>query len=32
MDDMKKIGLDGHVYDFSVDFNTTDVSDTMDIH
>ena len=31
-DNMKKIRLDGYVYDFSVDYNTIDVSDIVDIH
>ena len=29
---MKKAGLDGYAYDFSVDCNTIDVSDIVDIH
>ena len=28
---MKKTGLNGHVNDFSVDYNATDVDDTSDI-
>ena len=29
---MKKTGLYGYVYDFSVDYNITDVDDILDIH
>ena len=29
---MKKTGLNGYVHDFSVDFNTTDISNIVDIH
>ena len=29
---MKKAGLTGHVYDFSVGFNTVTVDDIKDIH
>ena len=29
---MKKTGLYGHVYDFSVDYESTDVDDILDIH
>ena len=29
---MKKIGLKGCVYDFSVDYNTIAVADILDIH
>ena len=29
---MKKIDLNGHVYDFSVDYSATDVDDIKDIH
>ena len=29
---MKKTGLKGHVYDFSVDYNVPDVHDIKDIH
>ena len=32
MDDMKKTGFNGYVYDFSVDYNATDVDDIKDIH
>ena len=32
VDSMKITGLNGCVYDFAVDYNTTDVSDTGDIH
>ena len=28
---MKKAGFTGYVYDFSVDYNVTDVDDTKDI-
>ena len=29
---MKKTGFSGYVYDFSVDYNVTDVDDIKDIH
>ena len=29
---MKKTGFDGYVYDFSPDYDTTDVDDIKDIH
>ena len=29
---MKDTGLNGYVYDFSVDYNATDVNDIKDIH
>ena len=29
---MKKTGFTGSVYDFSVDYNVTDVDDNKDIH
>ena len=29
-DNMKKTGFNGHVYDFSVDCDATDVDDTVD--
>ena len=32
IDDMKKTGLNVYVYDFSVDYNATDVDDILDIH
>ena len=32
VDNMKKTGLQGYVYDFSVDYNATAVSDILDIH
>ena len=32
MDNIKKIGFTGHVYDFNVDYNATDVDDVKDIH
>lgn len=32
VDNMKKAGLDGYMYDFSVNFNTVYVSDIVDIH
>ena len=32
VDNMKDTGLNGHVYDFSVDSNATDVDDIKDIH
>ena len=31
-DSMKKTGFNGHVYDFSVDYDTTDIDDIKDIH
>ena len=31
-DNMKKTGLDGYVYDFSVDYDATGVDDILDIH
>ena len=31
-DNMKKAGFNGYVYDFSVDYDATDVDDTVDIH
>ena len=31
VNNMKKTGLNGHVNDFSVDYNATDVDDTSDI-
>ena len=31
-DNMKKTGLTGYVYDFSVDYEATAVDDTKDIH
>ena len=32
LDNMKDTGLNGYVYDFSVDHNATDVDDIKDIH
>ena len=32
VDDMEKTGLNGYVYDFSVDFDVTPVDDILDIH
>ena len=32
VDNMKKTGLNGYVYDFSVDYNATAVDDILDIH
>ena len=32
VDNMKKTGFDGYVYDFSVDYDATDVDDIVDIH
>ena len=32
VDNMKKTGLNGYVYDFSVDYEATDVDDIKDIH
>ena len=31
-DNMKKTGFSDYVYDFSVDYNVTDVNDIKDIH
>ena len=32
IDNMKKTGLNGYIYDFSVDYDATDVGDIKDIH
>ena len=32
VDDMKKTGLNGYVYDFTVDYSNTAVYDILDIH
>ena len=32
IDNMKKTGFNGYVYDFSVDYDATDVKDMVDIH
>ena len=32
VDNMKKTGFNGYVYDFSVDYDATDVKDVLDIH
>ena len=32
VDNMKKTGLNGYVYDFSVDYNAILVADILDIH
>ena len=32
VDNMKDAGLNGYVYDFSVDYDSTDVDDIKDIH
>ena len=32
IDNMKKTGLTGYVYDFSVDYNAIDVDDIKNIH
>ena len=32
IDNMKKIGFNGFVYDFSVDYDSTDVDDIKDFH
>ena len=32
VDNMTKTGLNGYVYDFSVDYDATDVDDILDIH
>ena len=31
-DNMKKIGFNGYIYDFSVDYTATDIGDIKDIH
>ena len=31
-DDVKKTGFNGYAYDFSVDYDATDVDDVKDIH
>ena len=32
IDNMKKTGFNGYVYDFSVDYDATDVDDILEIH
>ena len=32
IDNMKKTGFNGYVYDFNVDYDSTDVDDIKDIH
>ena len=32
VNNMKETGFNGHVYDFSVDYDATDVDDIVDIH
>ena len=32
VDNMKKIGFNGCVYDFSIDYDATDVDDILEIH
>ena len=32
IDNMRKTGFNGYVYDFSVDYDATDVDDIVDIH
>ena len=32
VDNLKKTGFHGYVYDFSVDYEATDVDDILDIH
>ena len=32
IDNMKKTGFNGYIYDFSVDYNAISVSDILDIH
>ena len=32
VDNMKKTGFNGYVYDFSVDYDATDIGDILDIH
>ena len=31
-DNMKKTGVNGYVYDFSIDYDSTDADDILDIH
>ena len=31
-DNMKRTGFNGYVYDFSVDYDATDIDDVKDIH
>ena len=31
-DNMKKTGFNGYVYDFSIDYDATDVDDITDVH
>ena len=32
IDNMKKLGFNGYVYDFSINYDATDVDDLSDIH
>ena len=32
VDNMKKTGFNGYVYDFSVDYDAADIDDKLDIH
>ena len=32
IDNMKKAGINGYVYDFSADYDSTDADDIKDIH
>ena len=32
IDNLKKTGFNGYIYDFSVDYDATDVDDIKDIH
>ena len=32
IDNMKKVGLNGYIYDFSVDYDRVNVDDIKDIH
>ena len=32
IDNMKRTGFNGYIYDFSVDYDATDVDDIVDIH
>ena len=32
LNNMKKTGFNGYIYDFSVDYDSTDVDDIKDIH
>ena len=32
VDNMRKTGFNGYVYDFTIDYDATDVDDILDIH